>query len=1057
VDNPGVFIPLAAVVNHTSAPELATHTRITPASGFLATRVGALQFYFNQQENGFTGYREFIALGTAVSISDPITWTGGSGTAGNANWIAAEDNNWKMTEGGAPGNFNPLAALTFDSTGANRNLTVTDAITASSMIFANDNSSFYTFGGQLITVSNNILSTGAGTATFNNSVNASTGIALAGAGSLVFNSELQAPGLTLSGTGGITLNAENPLLTGNVSVSDGTFGIDDDLALARAALTMTGGIANFTTAAPQLDRLAGTGGSIVLGNPFSPALTNLNVGSPTASLSTRFAGNITQATSNIGSFTKIGLSSLALDGDNSYTGPTSVLAGSLEFGQQLALYHGLSGSWTAANLAVDAGATLGFKVGSTGEFTDGDLSLLSLNGFQAGATLGLNTTADFTLTRSITAPIGLYKSGTAVLTLTGTNNFSGPTTVVAGTIHAANPAGVSLSGSVILGDGSADATLNLGADNQFGPDSVITIATGPSVPNGKINLRGTNQTVAGLESIGSVRVALIQNDEIGQAGYTVNPGPASLTINTTSDHTFYGIIRNQDGGSVSLIKNGTAMQEFRNLGIAGYHQDGMTTINAGTLKLNFDNTRNTTWNSNVNIASSDATFELAGVWNLFRTISGPGKLVKTGSGMISVVNQDGYANVNTYTGGTVIKEGILKFYSNGGTGDGNDFGQFCVAGPMDPSNVITVKSGATMGIGLIAALGNSPVLPQHAPTIMIEPGGRLWGGEGNDLAFLANIHLDGAMVEVMNGSTAGGFNTNMTFVGTVVVGGVSTNPTVITTTGIGANANISLGSIGLPGTIFEVANVTGNSNVDLTINSVLRNVADVPSPLIKTGPGTMSLTGVKSYTGATQVKAGELRLDSIYLADAAEVSVDAGATLNLLFSEADTIGSLMLDGVQVVAGTYGSTSNTTPGVIQTPRIKGDGMLLVTNGPVTDPYTTWSAVIPNADDRDRTDDPDGDGFNNLSEYLFGTSPIAATGSLATFEKSDAGLIVRWNQRAAGTGIYVLQETALLGDTPWVASDAPITDGAVQDLPDYVRKESVIPVTGSSKFVRVAATE
>jgi hypothetical protein len=40
---------------------------------------------------------------------------------------------------------------------------------------------------------------------------------------------------------------------------------------------------------------------------------------------------------------------------------------------------------------------------------------------------------------------------------------------------------------------------------------------------------------------------------------------------------------------------------------------------------------------------------------------------------------------------------------------------------------------------------------------------------------------------------------------------------------------------------------------------------------------------------------------------------------------------------------------------------------------------------------------------------------------------------------------------------VASDAPITDGAVQDLPDYVRKESVIPVTGSSKFVRVAATE
>lgn len=1058
VAEPTKFIPLGAVVNRTGAPLLATHSRLTPSSGFLATGVAAIQLYFNQQENSYTGFREFIALGTAVSISDPLTWTGASGSAGNASWIADPDSNWMRTDTGLTSNYNPIAALAFDSNGTNRNLTIPTALTASSLTFINDGSTPFTIGGALITVTNDIASSGSGTATFTNSLFTTTGVSLTGTGSLVFNSDLQSPGLTLSGTGSITLNAESPLLSGNVSVSNGNFNVGHNLAMEHAALTMTGGTANFTTAAPALDRLAGTAGTIVLGSTTSPVLTNLSAGSPNATVITSFGGNLTQATGDTGRFTKTGLSSLTLAGDNSYTGPTNVEEGTLEFGQVMSLYHGLSGSWTASNIVVAGGATLGFKVGSAGEFTDGDMTLLSMDGFQAGTKLGLNTTADFTLTRGITAPVSLFKTGPAVLTLTGTNTYTGTTTVIGGTIHAANPSGISLPGNVTLGDGSADATLNFGADNQFGPDSVLTLATGPSVPNGKVNLRGTNQTIAGLESASNMRVSLIQNDEIGQPGYTVDPGPASLTIHTMSDHSYYGIIREQNGGTITLNKTGTATQELGNLGIAGYYHKGMTNVLEGTLKLNFINTRNTTWDSPIAI-SSRATFELAGIWNFFRTVSGQGQLVKSGTGMISLCNVDGYANANSYSGGTVIKEGILKFYSNGSTGEGTADGQFCVAGPMNPSNVITVKNGASMGIGYIAALGNSPVLPQYAPTILLEPGGKLWGGEGNNLAFLANINLNGDLngaptVEITTGSDAGGFNSNMTFVGIVKVGG--TTPTTIVTTGLGAFANISLGSVGLPGTTFEVANVTANSNVDLTISSVMKDVIGIPSPLTKTGSGTMFLPGIKSYTGMTHVAGGELRLDSIYLADTAGVTIDAAATLNLLFSEADTVSTLTLEGVQVAAGTYGSTTNTTAGVIQTPRIKGDGTLLVTTGPVTDPYTVWASVIPNANDRDKTDDPDGDGFSNLSEFLFGTSPIANNGALTTFESTPSGLIIRWNQRAVGTSIYVLQESTTL-ISPWSVSAAPITDNSAQDLPDYVRKEALIPLTGGNKFVRVEATE
>jgi hypothetical protein len=85
-------------------------------------------------------------------------------------------------------------------------------------------------------------------------------------------------------------------------------------------------------------------------------------------------------------------------------------------------------------------------------------------------------------------------------------------------------------------------------------------------------------------------VPLIQNDEAGTPGYNAAalPGTATLTINAATDHSFSGIIRNQAGGAVSLIKNGPGMQEFRNLyAVQGFGYTGATTINEGTLKLNF--------------------------------------------------------------------------------------------------------------------------------------------------------------------------------------------------------------------------------------------------------------------------------------------------------------------------------------------------------------------------------------------------------------------------------------------------------------------------------------
>ena len=252
-----------------------------------------------------------------------------------------------------------------------------------------------------------------------------------------------------------------------------------------------------------------------------------------------------------------------------------------------------------------------------------------------------------------------------------------------------------------------------------------------------------------------------------------------------------------------------------------------------------------------------------------------------------------------------------------------------------------------------------------------------------------------------------------------------------------------------------MANVSNDSAADLTVSSVLRNVADVASPLTKTGPGTMQVFGASTYTGTTRVEQGELQLVTPYLALGSTVEIEAAGTLNLQFEGADTIAALTLAGTSMPDGTYAAVGNGGPGITETPRITGTGKLVVSSSGAQS-YESWAAVIPDEAERDRTADPDGDGFNNLEEYLFGTSPTGGSGELTQLVNGDSGLVIRWNELVGGNGSYLLQESTTLAD-PWAPSSLTPIDGAVQDLPGYVRKEALVPVDSARKFVRVQGTE
>ncbi|NNC88063.1 MAG: hypothetical protein HKN82_06325, partial [Akkermansiaceae bacterium] len=239
---------------------------------------------------------------------------------------------------------------------------------------------------------------------------------------------------------------------------------------------------------------------------------------------------------------------------------------------------------------------------------------------------------------------------------------------------------------------------------------------------------------------------------------------------------------------------------------------------------------------------------------------------------------------------------------------------------------------------------------------------------------------------VLNGGTLSandGVNANFPTFG--LKGTVTVNATAggsfISTTGAGDFNEVGIGSLALPEgdfTIFDVAD--GAASSDLTVSAVLSNNGGGSKGLIKTGPGTMTLSAANIYTGTTIVTAGTLSLgngtDNSNLADGADVEVTTGATLNLNFVGTDTIDEFIIDGVQQAAGTWGRIGSGA--TIESALITGDGLLNVTTGGTADSDSdglldNWELLHFGDLDEVGTGDPDMDGLDNAGEQTANSDP------------------------------------------------------------------------------------
>ena len=685
--------------------------------------------------------------------------------------------------------------------------------------------------------------------------------------------------LTKTGSGALTLTGTNTY-SGGTFLNSGTVLVSSDTNLGTAALTFNGGTLSLAGNLTKAATLATNGGTI-------------NVA---ANTNQTYSGVI----SGQGNLTKAGSGTLSLTGVNTYTGSTQIDNGILSVSADNNL-----GAVTSA-LTINSGTLqLGASFNSNRSVQLAQAGTFDSNGYNnifSGKFDGSGS---------------LIKTGNGTLTLSGNNNYSGGTTLNAGTL--------AVSGGSSLGTGA----LNLNAG--------ILQLTGNVSFSGAIvlNNNGSIETNAGTKSIFS--------GVVSGTGGLVQTGSGTLTLSGTNTYAKGTVIN--DGVLV--------VSKDANLGVV----TGALTLNGGTLSTgdNFTTTRNIQLNGNGTITARGANTVLSG------DISGSGKLSIIGSDNNSPITLSG---ANSYTGGTIIGSQttllvnsdenlgagsgdltlkdyvILRFTNqfdtnrnihlsdiadaadwidtNGNNGSLNGIIDGAAALVKDGDGTLTLTAlntyqGGTYIYKGILVVSKDETLGDKTGILFFDGGILKLGGANFTTA--RNVHLEaGGVIDTNNfGSIFGGIIEDGDDAGTGIHGQLTkTGAGILTLSGTNTytggtvikggaisvsadtNLGVSTGALTLDSGTLQLSNSFDNSRTvtldtgggtiqtSLLHSNIFSGMITGTGKLTKSGEGTLILSGNNTYTGNTALNAGTLSVNTDNnLGDSAGVLTFSGGTLRL--------------------------------------------------------------------------------------------------------------------------------------------------------------------------------
>ncbi|RDS82181.1 hypothetical protein DWU98_09045 [Dyella monticola] len=644
------------------------------------------------------------------------------------------------------------------------------------------------------------------------------------AGSITGNGPITKTGLgtlvlgTDNSSGGVIVGGGTLQLTG-ASTDTGTVGVMNGATLA---LTGNGSIANASDVqnvgtfdisgandSQSITGLAGSG-TVNLGNN-GLTLTNAN---------DIYSGAIT---GNGGVTLNNGVEELS--GTNTYTGGTTLNGGNLMVSSD-------------ANLG-DASGALNFNGGaleSTASFT-------STRNINAATGINIDTDAGTTLTDTAGAVTGtgpINKGGTGTLVL-GADNSTGGVNVGAGTLQLT---GVSTdTGATNINTGATVAITGNGSDasassiNNSGTFDISGANTSQSITS----LAGNGTVALGNNGLALTNASGIYSGAIGgNGGVSLNGGAEELS--GTNTYT----------GGTTLNGGTLAVSSDANLGDAS----GALNFNGGTLEntASFTTTRNINATGAVNIDTDAGTTltDTAGA------ITGSGPITKGGTGTLVLGADDSTGGLNVGAGtlqltGASTDSGATNVASDATlaiTGNGSDANASSInnSGTLDISGANGSQSvGSLAGNGTVA-LGNNGLTLTNANgnfsgTIGGHGGVSMSGGTevlSGANTYTGGTTLDGGNLVVSSDANLGAAGTPVTFNGgsLTVTQSMNTSRNLVIQSG-GADFNTLTGV-----TVQDSGDISGTGG------------------LVKTGNGTLIVSGSNTFSGGTLIDGGVVQIDN---------------------------------------------------------------------------------------------------------------------------------------------------------------------------------------------------
>jgi autotransporter-associated beta strand protein len=604
------------------------------------------------------------------------------------------------------------------------------------------------------------------------------------------------------GTGGVaTLNLNGGVLTVTQAVtllSNSRLALLGDNLLVTPSVVVNGGILDIGVHNESVGGVSLQNGSILgTGTMTSTSDYDLQSGTVSANLS----GTVGLAKTTPGT--------VVLSGFNTYTGPTNVNAGILSLvGGSAIADTGVVNIDQTGTLNLLANETIDSLQGVTG-------SLVSLN----ANTLTMGDANDSVFAGAISGTGGLVKLGAGTFNLTGTNTYSGGTTVNAGTLqgNTSSLQGNIANNAAIVFDQTNNGTYG---GNMSGTGSLTKQGTG------LLNLTGSNSYSGGT----SVNAGTLQGNTTSLQGSIANN--AAVVFDQINNGTYSGAM----SGTGSLTKQGTGL-----LNLTGANTyTGGTTVNAGALQGN-------TASIQGNVANNAAVnFDQINNGTYGGNMSGTGTLTKQGTGLLNLTG------TNTYTGGTSVNAGNLQ--GNTASIQGNVANNAAIV--FDQINNGTY-GGNMSGTGLLTKQGTGLLNLTGSNTYSGGTSVNAGTLQGNTTSLQGNVANNAAIVfNQINDGTYGG---NMSGTGSLTKQGTGLLNLTGTNTYSGGTS-VSAGTLqgntaSIQGNVANNAAVIFNQTTDGTYSGTLSGTGS----LTKQGTGLLNLTGTNTYSGGTTVNAGTLQ------------------------------------------------------------------------------------------------------------------------------------------------------------------------------------------------------